>query len=51
MGLLYEYYMNNDIAYRLLFTTSIRDEFQSTCVHIYDLTTGECPLRLNKLDD
>jgi hypothetical protein len=45
------YYMNNDVADRLLFTASIHDEFQSTFIHIYDLVTGECLFRSNKLGD
>jgi hypothetical protein len=45
------YYMNSDVADRLLFMAGTRNEFQSACVHIYDLVTGECLFRSNKLGD
>jgi hypothetical protein len=46
------YYMKGDIADRLLFVVSIHGiELQSAYVRVYDLVTGECLFRSNKLGD
>jgi hypothetical protein len=45
------YYMRCDVADRLLFTPGIHTESRSTYVYVYDLVTGECLFRSNKLGD
>jgi hypothetical protein len=43
------YYVNSDVAGRLLFTASVHTESQSTHIYTYDLVTGECLFRSNGL--